>query len=389
MIEAGKTTRAVVVEPVGGHGGMNYYDIGLCSGLGRAGIDVTLHTCDRNPPQPVPGQFAVRASFLGVYGADPAWRRGLRYVRALVSALVGERLRRATVAHFHFFHVGPLEYLGVKLASLLGYRVIVTAHDVESFDQNLTVKSLVHRSYALAHAVVAHNQTSAGEVVAKLGVPPQRVHVVPHGSYVDFAAPPPPRAEARQLIGLAAEGGPVLLFFGQIKEVKGLDVLIEAFAQVLQTLPTARLVIAGKVWKADFSRYTRQIERLGLQDSVLLHIRYIPDDEVHAFYAAADLVVLPYRRIYQSGVLLMAMSFGTPVMASDLPAMKEVVQDGETGYLFHRDDAADLAARLLQALADPTGLQRVQQAADACMRERFGWARIGQQLARVYSESNP
>lgn len=380
-------TRAVVIEPVGGHGGMNYYDIGLCDGLGRAGIDVTLHTCDRNPPTAVPGVFSVRASFVGVYGGAPAWRRGLRYVRALIVGLVGERARGAKVAHFHFFHVGPLEYLGVKLASLLGYRVVITAHDVESFDKKLTVKGLVHRSYALAHAVVAHNHTSAAEVVAKLSVPKQRVHVVPHGSYVDFAAPPPPRDQARRQIGLSPDAGPVLLFFGQIKEVKGLDVLIEAFAQVLRSMPTARLVIAGKVWKADFTRYANLIEQFGLRESVLLHIRYIPDEEVHAFYAAADLVVLPYRRIYQSGVLLMAMSFGTPVMASDLPAMKEVVEDGKNGFLFPEGNAAHLAARLLGVLADTAGLNRVQQAADGCMRDRFSWGRIGQQLARVYSDS--
>lgn len=376
--------RAVVIEPVGGHGGMNYYDIGLCDGLGRAGIDVTLHTCDRNPPAAVQGVFDVQTSFAGVYGQAPAWRRGLRYVRALVSALVRERLRGARVAHFHFFHVGPLEYLGVLLSSLLRYRVVVTAHDVESFKQELSVQGLVLRSYAHADAVVAHNRTSAAEVVDKLAVPPARVHVVPHGSYVDFAASAPPRAAARRAIGLAGHEGPVVLFFGQIKEVKGLDVLIDAFASLRQQMPDARLVIAGRVWKDDFGRYASQIQARGLEEYVSLHVRYVPDDEVAGFYAAADLVVLPYRRIYQSGVLLMAMSFGTPVVASDLAAMKEVVANGDTGFLFREGDANDLARVLQTALTDRDALQRVQAAAARCMRERFGWRQIGRELADVY-----
>lgn len=384
MSVEGPVCKAVVIEPVGGHGGMNYYDIGLCDGLGRAGVDVTLYTCDRNPPASVPGVFAVRPTFAGVYGKAPAWRRGLRYVRALTSALVHERLRGARIAHFHFFHVGPLEYLGVALSSLLGMRVVVTAHDVESFKDGLSVQGLVRRSYALADAVIAHNQTSAREVVDKLGVPTERVHVVPHGSYVDFADVPPPRATARAAVGLPDVTGPVILFFGQIKEVKGLDVLIEAFSRLRAQLPDARLVIAGRVWKDDFSRYAALIRDRGLDDVVVLHVRYIQDEEVSAFYAAADVVVLPYRRIYQSGVLLMAMSFDTPVVASDLPAMKEVVQHGQTGFIFAQNDAEDLARVLGEALADRAALDRVRAAAALCMRERFGWRHIGLQLAGVY-----
>ena len=383
MTAAPGAPRAIVIEPVGGHGGMNYYDIGLCSGLGRAGVDVTLYTCDRNPPASVPGLFTVRPTFAGVYGQRPAWQRGLRYVRALVAALVGERFRGTQVAHFHFFHVGPLEYLGVLLAWLLRYRVVVTAHDVESFKDGLSVQALVMRSYAMADAVVAHNRTSAAEVTGKLNVPAQRIHVVPHGSYVDFAGSPPSRSEARRQLGLTGDG-PVVLFFGQIKEVKGLDVLIEAFALLHHQVPAARLVIAGRVWKDDFAKYADRIRALGIEGSVALHIRYIPDDEVARFYSAADLVALPYRRIYQSGVLLMAMSFGTPVVASDLDAMKEVVVDGDNGYLFRQGHAADLARVLHHALADPQALARVRAAAADCMRERFGWAGIGRQLAGVY-----
>lgn len=379
------STRAVVIEPVGGHGGMNYYDIGLCSGLGRAGVAVTLYTCDRNPPAPVPGLFAVRASFAGVFGPDAAWRRGLRYVRALVTALVAERLRGTQVAHFHFFHVGPLEYLGVALAKLLGYRLVITAHDVEAFQKELSVPALVCRAYAKADAVVAHNRTSAAEVIDKLAVPAERVHVVPHGSYVDFAGPQPSRAAARAAIGLAGHEGPVVLFFGQIKEVKGLDLLIDAFAALRRSLPDARLVIAGKVWRSDFGVYAARIRELGLDDAVVQHVRYIPDEEVANYYAAADLVALPYRRIYQSGVLLMAMSFGTPVVASDLAAMAEVVRDGDNGYLFRQNDAQDLARALHAALADPDGRQQVRHAAAASMRERFGWDGIGRQLAGIYA----
>jgi glycosyltransferase involved in cell wall biosynthesis len=376
-----------VIEPVGGHGGMNYYDIGLCGGAQQAGAKVTLYTCDKNPPAAEPGSFKVLPVFRRIYGTDPAWRRGLRYVRGLLSALVGGRLSGATVVHFHFFHVGGLEFLSVLLSRLLAYKVVVTAHDVEAFKEGLSVQWLVTRTYGLTHEVIAHNRTSGREVAEKLKVHPTRVHTIPHGNYLEFVGTVPTRHEARRALGWSpTESGPVVLFFGQIKEVKGLDLLIQAFAAVRQQHPSATLVIAGRVWKDDFSRYEALIQRLALAASVKLHIRYIRDDEVAQFYAAADVVVLPYRRIYQSGVLLMAMSYGVPVIASDLDAMKDVVTDGVNGFLFKSGDAHDLARALHHALADDDARARVSDQALHTMKTDFDWAKIGRQLVEVYNK---
>lgn len=385
MIERKKIV-ATVIEPVGGHGGMNYYDIGLCNGLGQAGIDMTLYTCDKNPPVSVSGIYKVKPTFRGVYGSDPSWRRGLRYVRALVSALIRERLAGSKLVHYHFFHVGPLEFLGVFFARCLAYKIVVTAHDVESFKENLSVQSLVKRTYAMVTAVIAHNKTSAIEVTSKLGVSSDRIHVVPHGSYADFIGEPFPREQAKKMIGLEESAGLVVLFFGQIKEVKGLDLLIEAFSLVSKDFPSAQLVIAGRVWKDDFGKYQSLLDEKGIQAQVKLHIRYIADEEVTAFYSAADVVVLPYRRIYQSGVLLMAMSYGVPVLTSDLDAMKEIVDDGENGFLFESDNPVALAASLRRVLSDASGRKKASENALKKMGDDFNWLTIGKTLASVYSK---
>lgn len=375
-----------VIEPVGGHGGMNYYDIGLCGGAQQAGAKVTLYTCDKNPPLAAPDSFKVRPVFERIYGGDPAWRRGLRYVKGLLRALVGGRLAGASVVHFHFFHVGGLEFLSVVLSRVLAYKVVVTAHDVEAFKEGLSVKWLVARTYGLVHEVIAHNRSSGREVTEKLKVHPDRVHTIPHGNYLEFVGRIPNREEARQALGwLPSESGPVVLFFGQIKEVKGLDLLIQAFATVRKQHPSATLVIAGRVWKDDFSRYEALIQQLALEASVRLHIRYIRDDEVAHFYAAADVVVLPYRRIYQSGVLLMAMSYGVPVIASDLDAMKDVVTDGVNGFLFKSGDARDLAHTINLVLSDGDVRARVSAQALHTMKTDFDWLKIGRQLVEVYN----
>lgn len=374
------TGPVAVIEPVGGHGGMNYYDFALCMGLRAAGVQPTLYTCDETAVDPgLP--FGVERVYRRIFGADPSWRRGLRYLAGTLRALVGARIGGHRLAHFHVFQVGPLELFNVALARLLLMRVVITAHDVEAFRGEWSgIKTWV---YGLANGVIAHNLVSQRELVRVLGMSSDKIHVIPHGNYLAHTGPLPASDDARTQLNLPHDAR-VLLFFGQIKEVKGLDLLLQALPKVRETVPEVVLLIAGKPSGQDFTKYQLQIDSLDLSAHCVAHIRYIADDEVAAYYAAADLVVLPYRRIYQSGVILMAMSYGKPVLASDLDGMKEVVDDGITGYLFRSEDANDLALRIQTVLADRAGMQRVAAQGLALMRTQYGWDGIGRLTAECY-----
>ena len=371
-----------IIEPVGGHGGMNYYDFGLCQGLIGANVTPTLYTCDET--QVAPGlPFTVVLAYRRIFGADPAWRRGLRYLGGSLRALVGARRGGMRLVHFHIFQIGVLELFNVLLARLLSMRVVITAHDVEAFrGERSSIKSLV---YGLAAGVIAHNRVSQRELVRVLGVPERKIHVIPHGNYLGHVGAVPAGDAARARLSLPPNAK-VLLFFGQIKEVKGLDLLLDAAASIKPAVPELHVLIAGKMWGQDFAPYRSQIDRLGLQDHCIAHVRYIADDEVAAYYAAADLVVLPYRKIYQSGVILMAMSYGKPVLAADLDGMKEVIDDGVTGYLFRAGDSAHLAQRLQAALAEPAAMQRVAAKGRELMRAEYSWEHVGQLTGACYRE---
>lgn len=108
--------------------------------------------------------------------------------------------------------------------------------------------------------------------------------------------------------------------------------------------------------------------------------------EVAFYYRAADLVVLPYRKIYQSGVLLMAMSYQVPVLVSDLPGMLEVVQDEDTGFVFKTGNHQSLQACLLKILEYPRLLAEVSQKASALMRNKYDWANIGLSTKKLYRD---
>jgi glycosyltransferase involved in cell wall biosynthesis len=371
-----------LIEPVGGHGGMNHYDFGLGAGLQAAGVDVVLYTCDETDP--AGATIPIERTFRGIFGSAPRPVRALRFVAGLLRSLRHARRRGARIAHFHLFHANTMEWCAVELARLAGLRLVVTAHDVESFSGD-TVPGLAARIYCGADRIIVHNAASRAALEAAVRMPPGHVTVIPHGNYAALAAGAPDRAEARRRLGLP-ETAPVLLFFGQIKAVKGLDLLLEALPSVVTDFPDLRVVIAGRVWKDDFARYDALVQAGGLQGHTVAHIRYIPDERAADYYRAADLVVLPYRRIYQSGVLLMSMSLGRAALVSDLPGMLALVRDGETGFVFRNGDVADLARSLRRILSDPARLERVAAAGAQLAATEHDWARIGLTTRAVYEQ---
>jgi D-inositol-3-phosphate glycosyltransferase len=179
----------------------------------------------------------------------------------------------------------------------------------------------------------------------------------------------------------------VILFFGHIKEVKGLDVLLRAMPAIIAAVPNALLLIGGRPWRADFSWYEAMMDELGIRERCVAHIRYISDEEMPLYYGAADLVVLPYRRIYQSAVVLLAMSYGKAVLASDLPAMTDLIRDGENGFLFRQGSHEDLAQKLIAILRDDAMREQVAAQGFDLVSRDYDWSDIGEETAKLYEEA--
>jgi D-inositol-3-phosphate glycosyltransferase len=374
-----------LVEPVGSHGGMDYYDCGFAAGLTENGVRCIWYSCDISE---VRGERAVslKRTFRGIWGKSHPLVRGLRYLRGLIATLYDAGKEGLNVVHLHFFHVGALEFLSVLLARVSNFKVFITVHDVEAFKPGAKAMWLQKVTYGLASRLVVHNEVSRAELLIHFPTLAPKVGVIPHGSYVGLVPPLVPKPDARRSLGLD-EDDRVILFFGQIKSVKGLDVLIKAFSEIASADHRYRLVIAGKVWKDDFSQYQRLIEEGGGAERILLNIRYIPDVEIPTFYGAADVVVLPYRKIYQSGVLLMAMSLGAPVVVSDLPGMTAIVKDRQNGLVFSSENEGHLAQVLESFFSEPDLREKIIGMAHKDMQERFGWISVAGQLRAFYNKN--
>lgn len=160
----------------------------------------------------------------------------------------------------------------------------------------------------------------------------------PHPLYDHFGAKADVR-EAKAKLGIP-EGKKVLLFFGFIRDYKGLDILIEA----LSLLPADYvLVIAGEVY-GSFSKYEDQITKLGLKDRIINHVRYVPDNEVPLFFSSADVCILPYRSATQSGITSISYHFDLPMIATDTGGLRETILHKATGLIVSRPEPGLIAA---------------------------------------------
>jgi D-inositol-3-phosphate glycosyltransferase len=376
--------RAALVEPVGGHSGAHYYDFGLCKGLISSGWRVALYTCDETENPHIPG-LNFRPFFRDIYKNRSRVLRALRFVTGSARVVLSSLLEREKIFHYQVFNDLLPEAIMLSLALLCRRRIILTVHDVSSLAGDHAWKrritSLVYRS---AQGIIVHNEVSRTEVL-NLGLSSEKIKVIPHGHYLDSMQPLGSKQQARGELGIEPSAK-VILFFGQIKAVKGLDLLIEALPSVIDNHPETVLLIAGRPWKADFAEYKKRIDKNDLRDRCHLHIDFIPDNDVARFYAAADLVALPYRRIYQSGVLMMAMTHGRPVVVSDLPGMTEIVTDGENGFVFRQGSKDDLARVLNRALDDKQRREQVAARASTYIREKHDWNLIGKKITNLYLE---
>ena len=155
-----------------------------------------------------------------------------------------------------------------------------------------------------------------------------------HPLYTSFGEPVP-KTQAREKLGLKKEGK-YLLFFGLIRRYKGLDLLLEAMGDARIKALNIKLIVAGEYYE-DAGYYNEIIERLQLQNSVELHTRFIPDEEVKYYFSSCDLVTQTYHTATQSGVTKIALQFDKPSLVTDVGGLGEIIEHGKSGYVVAAD----------------------------------------------------
>ncbi|ASS49078.1 MAG: hypothetical protein A3D31_04895 [Candidatus Fluviicola riflensis] len=172
----------------------------------------------------------------------------------------------------------------------------------------------------------------------------------------------------------------IILFFGFIRDYKGLDILLDATASLTDDYC---VVVAGEVY-GSFEKYEQQIKKLGVQDKVKLFNHYIGDQEVPLYFSAADVCVLPYKSATQSGITSIAMHFNLPIIATDTGGLKELVQHEKTGLIVDQPDAALLTQAILRYFTE--GLKEPFAQQLEVEKTKHSWANFATKLVEFSKE---
>lgn len=354
------------------------YDHALCAALARAGARVELIT-SRFAYGAVPrGEgYAVDEAFYRIApgAAGSRLRRAAKLVQHVPDMLALRRRvrrRRPDVVHFQWLTVQPLDvHLLPRTAPL-----VLTAHDVLPREPRPGQRAAQRRLYERVDAVVVHSEHGARRLRDELGIDPGKVHVIPHGAF-DHLVPAGDDAAARRPLPpeLAAtpDGRPVVLCFGLLRPYKGIDVLLEAW----------RGIDDAELWIVGLPKMDVRPLRAAAPPNVRFLTRFVDDAEVPALFSRADLVVLPYREIDQSGVLFAALAFGRPLLLTAVGGFPEVAATG-AAELVPPGDAAALHGALARLLGDDGARARLAAAARAAAAGPYSWDAIARRTLALY-----
>jgi glycosyltransferase involved in cell wall biosynthesis len=297
---------------------------------------------------------------------------------------------KSQVMHFQWSLGERTDRLHMPVLRRLGKGIVYTAHDVLPHESDLMSEAHARWLYSYPDALFVHGDALKAQLVGRFDVDPARVHVVPLGNF-NFIADTPgawDRTSARASLGFRGDEL-VVLFFGLIREYKGLDTLLRACGQLRQRWQGSgrklRLVVAGRAFRNhwDEGGYDSIIREAGLGDMISLHLRNIAMDEVARFFRCADVVAVPYKRGSQSGVLRLAYAFGLPSVATSVGSLAEVAGHDVARFV-PADDPEGFANALEQLLADHSMAQSMGERARRYADEDLAWERIAATTRTVY-----
>jgi len=339
-------------------------------------------------------------NFLNLRG-DQRPGANFRIKIARITSYYAKLIRYAATAKPRIFHIlwnNKFEAFDRTLLmlyyKLLGKKIVLTAHNVNiaARDHNDSAfnRLTLRIQYRLADHIFVHTEMMKSELIKDFGVQETRVTVIPFG--INNSVPDTDLAprEAREKLGIRSDEK-TILFFGRIKPYKGLEYLMAASRRLPATHDDYRLLVVGSLDTLNGEQYNNAIREAIRADvpgvRTLLRAEFVPDNDIEIYFKAADVLVLPYTDIYQSGVLFLAHSFGLPVLAADVGSLKDDIVVGKTGFVFRPRDPVDLARAIelyfaSELYADLDG--RRPEIKDYT-KERHSWDVVGRMTMSVYA----
>lgn len=269
--------------------------------------------------------------------------------------------------------------LDIYLVKLGEVKVVWTIHNLTSHNAKFPglekwTKQLFLR---FVDHVIVHSESAKESVVQAYQLDNGKVSVVPHGHYRDVYLPAITQTEARKQLGLKPNG---LLFlnFGMLRPYKGIEKLLAIWHDHHQDLAETQLLIAGKALDLDYGK--ELAEQAAHAKNIQLNDKFVDNEKIHLYFSAADIVALPFNQILTSGSLLLAMSYGKPIIAPRSPSIEETLH-GATDFLYDPENQSGLLQAIQDSIKSDSALLS-QKVSIAC--DRLNWSDIALETKKIY-----
>jgi glycosyltransferase involved in cell wall biosynthesis len=276
---------------------------------------------------------------------------------------------------------------------ILGKKLVLTAHNVNKAKRD-SVDSTSNRltltmQYRLTDRIFVHTEKMKDELIREFSVLSDRIPLIPFGINTLVPDTELTTTQAKRQLGIGDQDR-TILFYGRIVPYKGLEYLVEAFHRLAPRDANIRLMVAGEPMKGseDYIRGILQsiAENAG-SNRIQCRLEYISDSETELYFKAADVLALPYKDIFESGVLYVAYRFGLPVVASDVGSFGEELTEGNAGMIFEPCNSTALADALEAFFKSVlyTDAENQRHRIRSYSTNRHSWDTVGKITECVYS----
>ncbi|MGB5893121.1 MAG: glycosyltransferase family 4 protein, partial [Ignavibacteriaceae bacterium] len=288
--------------------------------------------------------------------------------------------------HFQFFRF-KFDILFFVLLRLFNVKLIHTAHDVLPHETKKIDYLLNYFLYKASRKIIVHSSYIKNKLSSIFDIKKEKIEIVPHGNFDIYQSNSPlSNEEAKKEFNLAPTDN-VILFFGFIREYKGLDILLDAYSIVHKKNPEIKFIIAGSIATKSLSQaYRNKISRFQSDESLITNFNFIPSDKVATYFTAADFVVLPYKDIDHSGIVHMAYSFEIPIIATNVGDFAEVIEEGKSGYLVEKNDPDALADAIIEAFNNTEMKLNMKNYIRELNKNKYSWDESARKTIEIYKK---
>jgi len=288
--------------------------------------------------------------------------------------------------HFQFFRF-KFDILFFVLLRSFNVNLVHTAHDVLPHETRKIDYLLNYFLYKSSRKIIVHSTYIKKKLISIFNVNQEKVEIVPHGNFDIYQSTSPLSNEEAKKEFNFLPADKVILFFGFIREYKGLDILLDAYSIVHKKNPEIKFIIAGSIATKSLSQvYRNKISTFQSDGSLITNFNYIPSDKVATYFTAADFVVLPYKDIDHSGIVHLAYSFEIPIIATNVGDFAETIEEGKSGYLVEKNDPEALADAIIEAFKNSELKLNMKNYIKELNSNKYSWDESARKTIEIYKK---